>query len=106
MHVRFFYWIGCACLLAHVSVSIAFGDVFQWQWVDPNDHSLGKEQSTILCPDGAGLIPQPGAHWGALDLSQAYLYQANVSSAFFSGCNFADVYFRQAVLSPVLVTSC
>src|SRR5215212_1116657 len=105
MHARFFRLIGCACLFAHLVVSNACADVFQWQWVDPNDHTLGKERSTMLCADGAGLIPQPGALWGRLDLAQAYLYQADVSHAFFSGCNFSDAYFRQANLAPVLITS-
>ncbi|MBC8107274.1 MAG: pentapeptide repeat-containing protein [Anaerolineae bacterium] len=104
MHRRFSHLIGCTYLLARLCASTATGDVFQWQWVDPNDHSLGKEQSTILCPDGAGRIAQPDVLWSGLNLSRAYLYQADLTSAFFSSSNLNEAYLRQAVLDRLLVT--
>src|SRR5690349_12059778 len=43
-----------------LAASQASADIFQWEWVDPGDHTLGKRQSTTLCPDGAGVsLPAP-----------------------------------------------
>ncbi len=37
----------CLCILP------AAADIYTWEWIDPNDTSLGKQPSTTLAPDGA-----------------------------------------------------
>ena len=46
-------------LLAFASVAQA--DIFQWEYINPADPSQGKQQSTTLAPDGAGVDAVPGA---------------------------------------------
>ena len=36
-------------------------DIFQWAYINPAVPSQGKQQSTTLCVDGAGLNAVPGA---------------------------------------------
>ena len=38
-------------------------DIFQWEYIDPSDPSKGKQSTTILCTDGEGTDPRPGANW-------------------------------------------
>ena len=39
----------------------ARADIFQWEYINPADPSQGKQQSTTLAPDGAGVdaVPVP-----------------------------------------------
>ena len=69
------------CLLA-ITITSASADIFQWEWVDPADHSKGKQQSTTLCPNGAGLDPAPGAYLGDRDLTQAYLADMDLNQIY------------------------
>jgi hypothetical protein len=60
--LRFF-----SCLLATLmlSASVATADIFEWEWLVPNDPSFGREESTTLVPDGAGVVAEPGLrYWG------------------------------------------
>src|SRR5947207_3154888 len=64
----------------------ASGDIFQWEWVDPSNHSMGKQQSTVLCVNGAGAYVGSYAQLASRNLSMAYLsnallYGANLNSA-------------------------
>src|SRR5262245_30081761 len=93
-----------ALLMTLLVPRTARADIFQWQWVDPNDHSLGKTQSSVLCPGGVGLTPMPGAFWGARDLTQAYLYQGDLAGSFFSGTTLTNAYFGQVTLSGSLIS--
>ena len=34
-------------------------DIFRWEYINPADPSQGKQQSTMLAPDGAGVTPFP-----------------------------------------------
>ena len=36
-------------------------DIFQWQYINPAVLTQGKQQSTTLCVDGAGVDAAPGA---------------------------------------------
>ena len=58
----------------------ARADIYQWQWVD-NDPSQGEEQSSTLCPGGAGALAAPCTDLSNLDLTQAYLAGANLQNA-------------------------
>src|SRR5262245_17699837 len=77
----------------------AAGDIYQWEWIDPNNHALGKRASSTLAPGGAGVSAVPGAPLYRRDLTQAYfigadLHQTSLGSstlnlADFSGANLA-----------------
>src|SRR5436190_1299776 len=86
--------------------SSATANVYQWQWVDPNDHSLGKTESNILCPGGAGISPAPGVAWGGRDLNLAYLYQSNLSDGFLNNVNLTNAYLSQSNLTDLLCLGC
>ena len=58
-----------------------WGDIYQWEWVDPGDPSQGKQQSTTLCPDGAGLVAEPNFNASWKDLTQAYLHGLNMGDS-------------------------
>jgi hypothetical protein len=49
----------CALALSSFATTVARADIYQWAWVNPNDPSQGKYQSTTLCPDGAGVNAGP-----------------------------------------------
>ena len=48
-------------------------DIYQWEYVNPVDPSQGRKQSTVLCPDGAGVNAVPNAYMPSRNLTQAYL---------------------------------
>jgi uncharacterized protein YjbI with pentapeptide repeats len=99
----------CFCLLSGIMfffpVKSARADIYQWQWVDPSDPSLGKQQSATLCPDGAGVNAEPYAFISGRNLTQAYLigadlhntsfYQTTLTNADLSLANLtnADLYY-------------
>jgi uncharacterized protein YjbI with pentapeptide repeats len=89
-----------------LAAATARGDVFQWQWVDPNDHSLGKTQSSILCPDGAGIVAGPGSVLGQIDLTRAFLYSRDLSYSSWFGTTLNDAYFGKANLYEMLLYGC
>jgi hypothetical protein len=41
-------------LVLAASHPTARADIFQWQFINPADPGMGKQQSTTLCIDGAG----------------------------------------------------
>ena len=51
----------------------AQADIFQWEYINPADPSQGKQQSTTLAPDGAGVDAVPGADLAGRDLTMAFL---------------------------------
>ena len=88
--------------------SAARADIFQWEYINPADPSQGKQQSTTLAPDGAGVDAVPGADltwpqpdhglsdWRGFDerlrgsyanLTNADLSQANLTNAYFGGAS-------------------
>ncbi len=71
--------LGLAAIFLFAATSRA--DIYQWEWVNPSDHSQGKQQSTTLCPGGAGVSAAPYAFLSRRDLTQAYLIGANLHGA-------------------------
>ena len=67
-----------------------WADIYEWEWVDPADPSQGKQQSTTLCPSGAGLVPVPWLYACKRDLTQAYLAGADLTNADFFGAKLTD----------------
>ncbi len=107
-----FLFVPCAVasLLAAVTwPSTATADIYQWEWVDPNNHALGRQQSATLAPDGAWLVPEPGMDAISRDLTQAYLidfdlsgarfYQAILMDADLSGADLTFANFEVATLT-------
>ena len=96
-------WLVGLLLFSLVSPSMVSADIFEWEWVDPADHSLGKQPSTTVVPDGAGLVPEPGldassknftkAFLADYDLSRANFYWATLTNADLSGANLTSTGF-------------
>lgn len=75
-------WLG-------IAVVPASADIYQWEWVDPADPSQGRQASNAVCPGGAGVNAEPGTSMLGLDLTQAYLAEANLGGAWLSGAVLA-----------------
>ena len=75
--VRWGFLAGPA-FLSIVFTPVGFADIYQGEWVDPEDHSLGRPQSSTLCPDGAGRDAVPGARLDDLDLPCTWLRNAGL----------------------------
>ena len=59
--------------LAACFATAARGDIYQWEYIDPLQPELGRQQSSTLAPDGAGRNAGPSADLGNLDLTMAWL---------------------------------
>ena len=87
----------------------ARADIFQWEYINPADPSQGKQQSTTLAPDGAGVDAVPGADLSGRNLTMAYLIgadltgangdYANLTNADLSQANLTNAYFDRATLT-------
>jgi uncharacterized protein YjbI with pentapeptide repeats len=92
-----------------ISASLARADIFKWEYVNSLDPSQGKQQSTTLAPDGAGVDAVPGADLSNRNLTMAYLigadltgangYLANLTNADLSQAHLANASFLQAMLT-------
>jgi uncharacterized protein YjbI with pentapeptide repeats len=69
----------CALAFASFLAAVARADIYQWQWVNPADHSQGKQPGTTCCPGGAGVSAAPGADLDSRNLTQGYLIGANLT---------------------------
>ncbi len=56
----------------------ARADIFQWEYVNPADPSEGRQESTLLTPDGAGAIAEPGGNLSNRNLTKAFLNGAGL----------------------------
>ncbi len=77
----------------------AHADIFQWEYINPADPSQGKQQSTTLAPDGAGVDAVPGANLSERNLTMAYLIGADLTGANGYSANLTDADMSQANLS-------
>ena len=107
----------CLCLISlffATPAPHARADIFQWEYINPANPGLGKQPSTTLCVDGAGVNAVPHADFYFRNLTMAYLigadlrntdaYSANLtdadlSQANFSGSSASGVSFANANLS-------
>ncbi len=75
------------------------GAIYQWGWVDPGYPSAGKQQTSILCPDGAGVIASLHRHFQGYDLTKAYLPKGRFSGDYFYGATLTSAYLPEANLT-------
>lgn len=106
---RFPYLIKTA-LLRHVFLlccimlftNSAFADVFQWEFIDPNNPSLGKQESSTLAPDGAGAGFDTVLGLLGRDLTKAYLFRADMGQFRIRTSILNDAYLSEAYLYNLL----
>jgi uncharacterized protein YjbI with pentapeptide repeats len=79
----------------------AHADIYQWEYIDPADPSQGKQQSTTLAPDGAGVAAVPSADLSNRNLTMAYLIGADLAGANGTATNLTAADLSQANLSNV-----
>src|SRR5262245_55485764 len=90
-------------IAAAMFVLVAFAsaeraDIFQWEYINPTDPSQGKQQSTTLAPDGAGVYAVPGANLAHRNLTMAYMIWASLANADLSHANLTTADFSGAKL--------
>jgi hypothetical protein len=78
---------------------VARADIFKWEYVNPANPALGKQQSTILTPGGAGVNAAPGANLWFRNLTMAYLIGADLSGAGVGGANLTNAELSQTNLT-------
>lgn len=93
-----------AMLLFAAFVTDARADIFQWQYIDPANPGLGRQQSTILAPDGAGASAVRGANLSNRNLTKAYLIGANLGPEILSydESNFPLDWLRSNLSNAIL----
>ena len=84
-------WPRCSRLFA--PAPLARADIFQWEYINPANPSLGKQQSTTLAPDGAGANAVPGANLSNRNLTMAYLIGADLSVISFTMSTVSHYYY-------------
>lgn len=90
----------CLVSLCFASVPTR-ADIFQWEYLNPADPSQGKQQSTTLCPDGAGQVAEQYAQLQN-DLTKAYLIGADLRDAHGTYLNLTNADLSQANLTNML----
>ncbi|MAT70525.1 MAG: hypothetical protein CMJ58_13490 [Planctomycetaceae bacterium] len=88
-----------AVAIALCLAPVVRGDIFEWEYVNPLDLSQGKQASTTLTPDGAGVDAVPDAELYQLNLQKAYLIGADLTNASLSGADLTNADLSGAVLS-------
>jgi uncharacterized protein YjbI with pentapeptide repeats len=95
-----------AALLSFLSPApVTRADIFQWEYINPADPSQGKQPSTMLAPDGAGVSAETGANLSYRDLTMAYLIGANLSPGIDSNYNSYDSDLTGANLTQADLTN-
>ena len=91
------------CIL--VAAVPARADIYQWEYINPADPSQGKQQSTTLVPEGAGVGAVPGAYLAYRNLSNAYFIGANLVGANVAGANLTNADLSHADLTKGILYS-
>src|SRR3569832_1753003 len=79
-------WFHSKTILATACIWLAIAgytsaDIFEWEWIDPNNQTLGVQQSTTITPDGSGADATLDAELSGLNLTKAYLIGADLRYA-------------------------
>jgi uncharacterized protein YjbI with pentapeptide repeats len=92
----------CASVLAAfvcAATSPARADIFQWEYINPADPSQGKQESTTLVPDGAGVDAVPGANLSNRNLTMAFLDSKDLTNVNLRQANITNVDFSYATIT-------
>jgi len=81
---------------------VARADIFEWEYIDPDDPGLGKQQSTKLVPNGAGADAVPLAWLSGFNLTMAYLAGTDLTRANLSQATLTDADLSQANLTAAV----
>ena len=84
---------------------VARADIFQWEYINPANPSQGKQQSTMLAPDGAGVNAVPGANLSNRNLTMAYLIGADLDPMIRLMRTYVDSDLTDANLSQADLTN-
>ena len=85
--------------LARVGGLATQANIYEWAWANPADPTQGVVQSSVVCPGGSGVSAVANVNLSGLNLTQAYLMGANLSSANLSGSDFTAAYLTGTNLS-------
>ena len=97
-----------AALLLVPCISAAHGDIYQWEWIDPLQPELGKQQSSTLTPSGARFSARPYAsyyNWSAytqftpVDFTRAWLRGFDLHGSGFTYVILTEADLREADLA-------
>ena len=88
-----------------LSAGVTHASIYQWQWVDPGNHTLGKMASTTPCPGGAGVSAVPSANLSTRNLTQAFLNSVNLSNANLTSTTLSDATLVSANLTGATLSS-
>jgi uncharacterized protein YjbI with pentapeptide repeats len=88
-----------AAILLAICANAARADIFQWEYIDPANLSSGKQQSSTLVPDGAGVDAVSSANLALRNLAMAYLIEKDLRHAFLRSSNFTNADFSRADLT-------
>ena len=80
-------------------VSATTPGIFKWEYINPNNPALGKQQSTVLTIGGAGLYPEPYLYAGGKNLANAYLKAADLTNSAFNSANLTRAVLDDANLT-------
>ena len=78
---------------------VARADIFQWEYINPANPGQGKQPSTMLAPDGAGVNAVPGANLSNRNLTMAYLIGADLTAPSRAYANLTNADLSQANLT-------
>ena len=97
----------CLCLVGLLCAAArpVQADIFQWEYINPANTGLGKQQSSTLCPDGGGVNAVPGGILNNRNLTLAYLIAADLTSASVVGVNLWSADLSQAHLTNANLTN-
>ena len=95
-----------ALVALSAAVPLARADIYQWEYIDPANPGLGKQESATLAPDGAGVNATRAVDLSNRNLTKAYLINANLSGfvnsydgSSVNGANLSGANLSQADLS-------
>ena len=78
--------------------------IFKWEYIDPLNPSLGKQQSAELTIDGSGLFPGPVLNAAGKNLADAFLRGADLTSSVFNSTIVTRAFLYNANLTNVNFT--
>lgn len=88
-----------ALLSTFAPTPVAHADIFEWEYINSSNPAQGKQPSTKLTTDGAGVSAVPGANLTNRYLTMAYLVGADLTNASVSFSNLTNAELSQANLT-------